>query len=59
MNAEGKLRRFILETGRTVGVLQADPKASLVALVETVTSELGGLSLRKSPTGENTSTVPC
>ena len=57
--AEGKLRRFILETGRTAGVLQADPKASLVALAETVTSELGGLSLRKSPIGENTSTVPC
>ena len=48
--AEGELRRFILETGRTFGVLQADPEASLVALAETVTSELGGLSLRKSPT---------
>ena len=40
--AEGELRRFILETGRTFGVLQADPEASLVALAETVTSELGG-----------------
>ena len=48
--AEGELRRFILETGRTFGVLQADPETSLVALAETVTSELGGLSLRKSPT---------
>ena len=48
--AEGELRRFILETGRTFGVLQADPEASLVALAETVTSELGGLALRKSPT---------
>ena len=48
--AEGELRRFILETGRTFGVLQADPEPSLVALAETVTSELGGLSLRKSPT---------
>ena len=48
--AEGELRRFILETGRTFGVLQADPEPSLVALAETVTSELGGLALRKSPT---------
>ena len=48
--AEGELRRIILETGRTFGVLQADPGASLVALAETVTSELGGLALRKSPT---------
>ena len=48
--AEGELRRFILETGRTFGDLQADPETSLVALAETVTSELGGLSLRKSPT---------
>ena len=45
--AEGELRRFILETGRTVGVLQTDPEASVA---ETVTSELGGLALRKSPT---------
>ena len=50
MYAEGELRRFILETGRTFGVLQADPEPSLVALAETVTSELGGLALRKSPT---------
>ena len=50
MYAEGELRRFILETGRTFGVLQADPEASLAALAETVTSELGGLALRKSPT---------
>ena len=41
---------FVVETGRTFGVLQADPEASLVALAETVTSELGGLALRKSPT---------
>ena len=32
------------------GVWQADPEPSLVALAETVTSELGGLALRKSPT---------
>ena len=51
--AEGELRRFIFEAGRTFGVLQADPEASLVALAETVTSELGGLSLRKSPTEWN------
>ena len=51
--AEGELRRFILETGRTFGVLQADPEASLVALAETVTSELGGLSLRKVPLNGN------
>ena len=50
MYAEGELRRFILETARTFGVLQADPEAALVALAETVTSELGGLALRKSPT---------
>ena len=32
--AEGELRRFILETGRTFGVLQADPEPSLVALAD-------------------------
>ena len=51
--AEGELRRFILETGRTFGVLQADPEPSLVALAETVTSELGGLALRKVPLNGN------
>ena len=43
--AEGELRRFILD-----GMLQTDSEASFVALAETVTSELGGLALRKSST---------
>ncbi|CAK9020327.1 unnamed protein product [Durusdinium trenchii] len=48
--AEGELRRFVLETGRTFGTLQADPEPALLTVVQTMTSELGGLSLRKSPT---------
>ena len=48
--AEGELRRFVLETGRTFGTLQADPEPALLTVLQTVTSELGGLSLRKSPT---------
>ena len=35
MYAEGELRQFILETGPTFSVLQADSEASLVALAET------------------------
>ena len=50
VHAEVELRRFIFETCRTFSVLQADPAASLVAVAETVTSELGGLAFRKSPT---------
>ena len=40
-----------LETGRTFGILQIDPEPSLKALVAEITSEVGGLSVRHSPTG--------
>ena len=49
--AQAELRRFILETGRTFGVLQIDPEPALKALVSEVTSEVGGLAVRHSPTG--------
>ena len=49
--SSSELRRFVLETGRTFGILQCDPEPSLVALAETVTSEVGGLAMRKSPVG--------
>ncbi|CAE7380121.1 unnamed protein product, partial [Symbiodinium pilosum] len=48
-NAE--LRRFVLETGRTFGILQCDPEPALKAIAEAVTGEVGGLSLRKTPEG--------
>lgn len=48
--AAAELRRFILETGRAFGTLQCDPEPSLIAFAEHVLSEVGGLSLRKSPT---------
>ena len=41
----------MLETGRTFGILQIDPEPSLKALVAEITSEVGGLSVRHSPTG--------
>ena len=49
--AQAELRRFILETGRTFGILQIDPEPALKALVSEVTSEVGGLAVRHSPTG--------
>ena len=48
-NAE--LRRFVLETGRTFGILQCDPEPALKAIAEAVTGEVGRLSLRKTPEG--------
>ena len=48
---QAELRRFILEVGRTFGVLQRDPEPALKALAETVTSELGGLAMRAAPAG--------
>ena len=51
MCAQAELRRFVLETGHTFGILQIDPEPSLKALVAEVTSEVGGLSVRHSPTG--------
>ena len=51
VNAQAELRRFALETGRTFGILQIDPEPSLKALVAEITSEVGGLSVRHSPTG--------
>ena len=48
---QAELRSFILEFGRTFGVLQCDPEPALKALAETVTSELGGLTMRASPRG--------
>ena len=49
--AQAELRRFILETGRTFGILQIDPEPALKALVSEVTSEVGGLAVCHSPTG--------
>lgn len=40
-----EFRRFVLETGRTFGILQCDPGPSRVALAESVTGEVGGLHL--------------
>ena len=51
VHAQAELRRFVLETGRTFGILQIDPEPSLKALVAEITSEAGGLSVRHSPTG--------
>ncbi|OLP95901.1 hypothetical protein AK812_SmicGene21924 [Symbiodinium microadriaticum] len=47
--AEAELRRFVLDIGRTFGILQCDPEPALKAVAETVTSEVDGLSLRNSP----------
>ena len=46
--AEAELRRFVLDIGRTFGILQCDPEPALKAVGESVTSEVGGLSLRNS-----------
>ena len=43
--------RFVLETGRTFGAFQIDPEPSLKALVVEIISEVGGLSVRRAPTG--------
>ena len=37
--------------GALFGVLQCDPEPALKSLAQTVTSEVGGLTLRTSPTG--------
>ena len=47
--AEAELRRFVLDIGRTFGILQCDPEPALKVVAETVTSEIGGLALRNSP----------
>ena len=60
--AQAELRRFVLKTGRTFGILQADPEPSLKQLAQTVTGQVGGLSYRSSPTGwrqDETSTGAC
>ena len=49
--SQAELRRFVLEVGRTFGVLQTDPEPALKSLAEAVTGEVGGLSLRSTPTG--------
>ncbi|CAE7376815.1 unnamed protein product [Symbiodinium natans] len=49
--SHAELRRFVLETGRTFGILQCDPEPALKAIAEAVTGEVGGLSLRSTPTG--------
>ena len=49
--SQAELRRFVLETGPTFGVLQADPEPALLAIATAVTGEVGGLSLRKTPVG--------
>ena len=42
--SQAELRRFVLETGRTFGVLQCDPEPALRA-------EVGGLTFRSTPVG--------
>ena len=49
--AQAELRRFVLETGRTFGILQSDPEPALKQLAQTVTGQVGGLSWRTSPVG--------
>ena len=49
--SQAELRRFVLETGRTFGVLQADPGPALLAIATSVAGEVGGLSFRKTPVG--------
>ena len=49
--AQAELRMFIVETGRAFGLLQIDPEAAFKALVSEVTSEVGGLAVRDSPSG--------
>ena len=49
--SQAELRRFVLETGRTFGILQCDPEPALKALAASVTGEVGGLSLRQTPVG--------
>ena len=43
------MKKFLYECGRTFGILQYDPEASLKALVQYTLSELGGLSSRATP----------
>ena len=49
--SQAELRRFVLDTGRTFGILQCDPEPALKALAASVTGEVGGLSLRQTPVG--------
>ena len=49
--SQAELRRCVLETGRTFGVLQCDPEPALRNIAEAVTGEVGGLSLRNTPKG--------
>ena len=49
--SQAELRRFVLETGRTFGVLQCDPEPALRAIATSVTGEVGGLSFRSTPVG--------
>eukprot|EP00439_Symbiodinium_sp_Y106_P043798 s1674_g5.t1 len=49
--SQAELRRFVLETGRTFGALQADPEPALLAIATSVTGEVGGLSFRRTPVG--------
>jgi hypothetical protein len=49
--AKAELKRFIFEVGRTYGLLQHDPEASLQALVEQVLEDLGGMTSRQTPVG--------
>ena len=49
--SQAELRRFVLETGRTLGVLQCDPEPALRNIATAVTGEVGGLSYRATPVG--------
>ena len=44
--AQAGLRRFVLETGRTFGILQSDPEPALKLLDQTVAGQVGGHSWR-------------
>jgi len=48
---KAELKKFIYECGRTFGIVQYDPEASLKALVQYTLSELGGMSCRATPVG--------
>ena len=49
--AKAELKKFIMEVGRTYGIVQFDPEPALRSLVESVLEDLGGLSSRATPVG--------
>jgi hypothetical protein len=53
--ADAERKRFVLETGRTHGILHCDAEPSIKDLVSTFARELGGLSVRTSPVASSQS----